>query len=161
MEALTKCVSCGSAGPFEAAFEDVSVRVGERTFTGPVGAKRCQNCGETYTDASGHVALSRRVALALIDAGDVSGPTFRFFRHTLGLTGAALASLLGVAPDTVSRWERGERGVDPLAWVTVAGLVLDELEDRPSTRRVLEAVQSGPPLAKAVRLEPALPASSR
>lgn len=128
--------------------------MGVHTFTGAVPAERCPKCGEVYTDASGHHAFARSVARALIDAGVVSGPVLRFFRHALGMTGASLAGLLGVAPDTLSRWERGERDVDRLAWATVAGLVLDELEERPRTRYVLEAMRTPcPPLAKAIRLE--------
>lgn len=153
----TPCVSCGFTGSFEVTTEDESVSVGGHTFTGAISAERCPQCGETYTDANGHTAFARSVAKTLIDAGEVSGPVFRFFRHTLGQTGASLAALLGVAPDTVSRWERGERDVDRLAWATVAGLVLDELEKRPRTRHVLEAIRTpGPPLAKAVRIEPLL-----
>lgn len=150
---LTKCVACGFAGPLETASEDESVTVGGHTFTGAVPAERCPQCGETYTDAEGHRALALSVARALIEAGEVSGVVFRFFRHSLGLTGAALAGLLGVAPDTVSRWERGERDVDRLAWATVAGLILDEIKEGPRMRDVLEAMRTpGPPLAKAVRL---------
>lgn len=150
---LTKCVACGFAGPLETASEDESVTVGGHTFTGAVPAERCPQCGETYTDAEGHRALALSVARALIEAGEVSGGVFRFFRHSLGLTGAALAGLLGVAPDTVSRWERGERDVDRLAWATVAGLILDEIKEGPRMRDVLEAMRTpGPPLAKAVRL---------
>jgi YgiT-type zinc finger domain-containing protein len=150
---LAKCVACGFAGPLEAASEDESVTVGAHTFTGVVPASRCPQCGETYTEADDHRALALSAARALIEAGEVSGGVLRFFRHSLGLTGAALAGLLGVASDTVSRWERGERDVDRLAWATVAGLILDELEERPRTRGVLEAMRTpGPPLAKAVRL---------
>jgi putative zinc finger/helix-turn-helix YgiT family protein len=158
---LTKCVACGFTGPLEAAFKDESVTVGGHTFTGAVPAERCPQCGETYTEAEGHRALALSTARALIEAGEVSGGVLRFFRHSLGLTGAALAELLGVAPDTVSRWERGERDVDRLAWATVAGLILDDLEERPRTRHVLEAIRTpGPPLAKAVRLDVGEPRSA-
>lgn len=150
---VTTCVACGFDGPMEASSSDESVTVCGHTFTGAVPAERCSQCGETYTEAEGHRALALSTARALIDAGEVNGAALRFFRHSLGLTGVSLASLLGVSPDTVSRWERDERGVDRLAWVAVAGLILDELEDRPRTRHVLDAMRTpGPPLARSVRL---------
>lgn len=150
----TKCIACGFNGPLETTIADESVSVGERTFSAALPAERCPSCGEIYTDARGHNFLARSVARFLIEAGEVSGPVFRFFRHTLGMTGASLAALLGVAPDTVSRWERGERDVDRLAWATVAGLVLDELEERSQTRYLLEAIGTPkPPIAKVVRLD--------
>ncbi|MCL2776604.1 MAG: type II toxin-antitoxin system MqsA family antitoxin [Polyangiaceae bacterium] len=155
---LSKCVSCGFAGKLEATSEDESVTVGSHTFTGVIPAERCPKCDEIYTDASDHRAFACHVARALIDAGEVSGSVFRFFRHTLGLTEASLANLLGVSADTVSRWERGQRDVDRLAWATVAGLVFDEIEERPRMRHVLEVMRTpGPPLAKAVRLDGARP----
>ncbi len=159
---MTKCVMCGFTGPLEAALEDSSVTVGDRTFTGGIPAERCPQCGETYTEKHGHQALALSAARALIEVGEVNGATLRFFRHSLGLTGAALAELLGVASDTVSRWERGERNVDRLAWATVAGLVLDELEERPRTRHVLDAIRTpGPPMAGEVRLTDPPPPSLR
>jgi YgiT-type zinc finger domain-containing protein len=120
---LNRCVSCDFAGPLEASGESATVTVSGHTFHGTIPAEKCPQCGEVYTDANGHEAFARRVARTLIEAGEVNGQTFRFLRHTLDLTGAALAGLLGVAPDTVSRWERGERDVDRLAWAAVAGLV--------------------------------------
>lgn len=151
--AMTKCVVCDFTGRLERVTEDESVAVAGHTFSGPIACERCPGCGETYSDASAHEAFARSVARALIDAGEVNGAVFRYFRHTLGLTGAALANLLEVAPDTVSRWERGERDVDRLAWATVAGLILDEADEHPRMRRVLEAMKTPrPPLARAVRI---------
>lgn len=41
---------------------------------------------------------------------------FKTHRDKLGLTQAALAMLLGVASNTVARWERGERPIsEPIA----------------------------------------------
>jgi DNA-binding transcriptional regulator YiaG len=36
-------------------------------------------------------------------------------RQQLGMTQEAFAEALGVHPDTISRWERGERGVSQMA----------------------------------------------
>ncbi len=37
----------------------------------------------------------------------------RQLRRRLGLSQAKLAALIGVAPNTVARWERGELGMKP------------------------------------------------
>ena len=37
----------------------------------------------------------------------------RQLRHRLGLSQAGFAALVGVAPNTVARWERGELGMRP------------------------------------------------
>ena len=48
--------------------------------------------------------------------GNVKGGTLRRIRKRLGLTQAALAKRLGVAPNTVARWERNELPIrEPMA----------------------------------------------
>ena len=41
----------------------------------------------------------------------VTGSQLRAIRQELGLTQAALAEAIGVRPNTVARWERGEIGI--------------------------------------------------
>jgi transcriptional regulator with XRE-family HTH domain len=46
----------------------------------------------------------------------VTGSQLRAIRRELGLTQAALAEAVGVRPNTVARWERGELGISkPMA----------------------------------------------
>ncbi len=69
-------------------------------------------------------------------------------RKSIPLSAASLAELLRVAPETVSRWETGERAVDRASWLVVRGLLLDlrarqdiaKLADEPPTRPVAIAV---------------------
>lgn len=63
---------------------------------------------------------------------EYSGTDLRADRRRLGLTQAALAARLGVTPNTIARWERGEIQMARAAWVRriVAGL-------RPVRRPVL------------------------
>ena len=44
-------------------------------------------------------------------------PVLREYREALGLSQATLASRLGVAPNTVSRWELGRMAIDRPEWV--------------------------------------------
>lgn len=46
----------------------------------------------------------------------MTGATFKRIRKTLALTQRALAEKIGVTPNTVARWERGEVGIaEPVA----------------------------------------------
>jgi predicted ATPase/DNA-binding CsgD family transcriptional regulator/DNA-binding XRE family transcriptional regulator len=60
-------------------------------------------------------------------AGPVLAPELRVRRRALGLSQAALARALGVASNTVARWERGERSIRSPELV---GLALQRLEGR-------------------------------
>lgn len=85
-------------------------------------------------------AVARHVA----EHGPVSGATMRYMRKSVPLSAANLAALLRVSPETVSRWETGERPVDRASWLVVRGLVLNpgsqsqiaELRDEPPSRAV-------------------------
>jgi len=125
---MERCVFCNFVGKFEPATTTEEAVIGERTFTADVAAERCPSCSEVYTPAGGPMAFGEALARQLIADGDVSGAAFRHLRYTLEMTGQALAETLGVTPETVSRWERGGRPVDRLAWATVATIVLEALE---------------------------------
>jgi repressor LexA len=43
----------------------------------------------------------------------MSGDELKRRREQLGMTQEQLAQALGVAPNTVARWERGERSIPP------------------------------------------------
>jgi DNA-binding transcriptional regulator YiaG len=127
---LERCALCGYAGAFELTATTDEALVGERVFRAEVAADRCPSCGEVFTPAEGAMAFGEAVARRLIMDGDVSGATFRYLRHTLGVTGPSLAESLGVTPEIVSRWERGDGDVDRLAWAVLAMLVLEATHPR-------------------------------
>lgn len=53
----------------------------------------------------------------------VEGSSLRSLRKRAGLSQAALAARLGVAPNTVARWERGERAIsEPIARLVILTL---------------------------------------
>jgi transcriptional regulator with XRE-family HTH domain len=62
----------------------------------------------------------------------VSPTELRARRNVLGLTQAGLAAMLGVSPNQVARWERGERG-----WPAYLELALAAIEAWPLLRRVV------------------------
>jgi transcriptional regulator with XRE-family HTH domain len=71
----------------------------------------------------------------------------------LGLSGASLAELLDVAPETVSRWESGKRPVDRAAVAVLGSLVVDSLNQRTETIDRLRALREPPKLGKTVHLD--------
>lgn len=56
-------------------------------------------------------------------------------RRRLHLTQAAMAALVGVAPNTVARWERGELAMRPTTARLVAFVVADYRRNRTKEKR--------------------------
>jgi DNA-binding XRE family transcriptional regulator len=147
-----KCIECKGSAFESTPFVD-EICVGDRVFTVTLSAHRCVACGEMQIpgDEVGRAELA--AARALAEAGEVSGESFKFIRHALGFTAAALAEELGVNVKTISRWEKGDGAVDTLAWLAVTGLVADTIDGRTTTHDRLRAVRERPGLARAVRLD--------
>lgn len=100
-----------------------------------VHGRRCDACGEILYDDAEVSRQERVVAEGVIARGVRTGEDFRYVRKAAGLKAVDVAALLGVRPETVSRWERGE-----LEFPRSAAFALGELYDRPRvTRDKLEA----------------------
>jgi putative zinc finger/helix-turn-helix YgiT family protein len=128
-------------------------KVAGHTFTAELAAEQCKVCGETYVDAADIEAFELAIARALAQSGASNGEAFRFMRKALGFTAVELGDLLGVAAETISRWETGQRDVDRGALVAVGSLVLDRIEGRTATIDRLRAIREPPRLAKVVAIE--------
>ena len=102
-----KCTNCGSERVIKAPIE-VTRHFGTESFIGEIrGARRCEACGATFTPAQALGKLERAIATKLAESGAHSPEAVKFMRKMAGLKSNALASLLGVKPETVSRWESG------------------------------------------------------
>ncbi|MBL8605566.1 MAG: helix-turn-helix domain-containing protein [Myxococcales bacterium] len=137
---MKQCVKCN--GALSATEVREEVRVAGATFAGLVRARRCDGCGEVYIAAEDAMRFDLRVARELGIRGAATGEAFKFMRKALAMRAADLAGLLGVAAETVSRWERGERSVDRAALTVVGALVVDKLEGRATTMKLLKAQQA-------------------
>jgi putative zinc finger/helix-turn-helix YgiT family protein len=74
-----------------------------------VEVRRCQNCGEITVSIPRIEELHRTLAMALIrQTGRLAPSEIRFLRKWLGWSGVDFAKHMGVAPETVSRWESME-----------------------------------------------------
>jgi DNA-binding transcriptional regulator YiaG len=74
----------------------------------------------------------RAAIVAFTEAPSVSGAMLRFARKTLGLKQAELGARIGASLESVSRWEREERPMEPWVPLAVLGLVREKLMPPPS-----------------------------
>lgn len=77
---------------------------------------RCTRCDESEVVIPRIEALHRLIARALIEKSTrLTGAEVRFLRKSLGWSGTALARHMGVALETVSRWENASAPIGPQA----------------------------------------------
>lgn len=103
------CPKCGAAlGPHVE-------HVGRHSIPDPtVPHRECGECGwGSEMSLQDLAAFERRAArVILLDVAEPDVAVYRYARKSLGLKQAELAALLGVAPETVSRWETGAQAMD-------------------------------------------------
>jgi YgiT-type zinc finger domain-containing protein len=95
--------------------------------------KVCSSCGERYYQAKDLVAAEDAVTRELVARGIRDGAVFKCLRKALGLKATELADLLGVTPETISRWENGHNQADRAVWATLDLLVNDHQASRTTT----------------------------
>lgn len=104
--------------------------VAGRILTTTVLAEKCPSCGETYITPAVLKQARDQTATSLAREGLPHGESFRRFRETLGLKAADLADVLGIAPETICRWEKGRREMDRFVWFLVAQFVLERVDKK-------------------------------
>jgi len=148
---LPRCHAC--KGELVDATSTETWTVAGQCFEVTLPTQRCLACGEETFAASALVRAERAVARALIDSGMHSGDVVRWVRKSAGLRAVDLAELLGVAPETVSRWENDKHPIDRASWATLAALATEGL-DGPTAAR-LRAAASPAQLPPVLRLDTA------
>jgi DNA-binding transcriptional regulator YiaG len=99
---------------------------------------KCSSCGELVFAYDEQAHNDRATAAALVKRGVRTGVDFKFVRKMADFKATEIAELLGVRPETVSRWERGEVDLPKMA-----AFAIGELYERPRvTREKLEALAS-------------------
>lgn len=150
---MRNCVSCG--GELVTAIGEERIDVGGVTFAADVPHEACSTCGERYLAADDLERLELAAAVELARIGRRTGSALRFMRKALGFRAKELAELLGVAPETFSRWETGDREPDAHAFALVGGLAADRLDGSERTASLLRGAREPAKVlpAGAVRLE--------
>jgi putative zinc finger/helix-turn-helix YgiT family protein len=147
-----KCPTCEGQRWKQGTAHHVEV-VDGRKFKAELAAKICAKCGEAIVSIDELDRFEVEVALALARAGAHSGDAIRAMRKAIGLSATALAGLLDVSLETISRWEHGERDAPLSAVATLGAMVLDHAAGSTVTADRLRALRKGPRLAKVVRIE--------
>jgi DNA-binding transcriptional regulator YiaG len=117
------CYACKGTNfkrqPIELVIRVGSHDVVDRSMSLPV----CQSCGEYVIPADKHENAELRAALvALSDAPNTTGEMLKYARKALGFTQIEFAEQLSTTGESISRWEREERPMEP--WVKLAALAL-------------------------------------
>lgn len=145
------CQNCGFAELEQTEVTD-SFQVDHHLFEAKLPSLRCPKCGTTYTHGPAVEAFERAAAVILVRYGQMSGPIARFLRKVLGLRAKDLAGLLDVTPETVSRWENGERDVARSAAALLGAMVLDLEAGRSTALDALQALREPRQLAERIEV---------
>lgn len=90
-----------------------------------VETRRCASCGWNGAVIPYVDELHRALAMALIEQKTrLHGHEYRYLRKYLGHSGVDFAGLIGVAPETLSRWENEKEAVPPPADRVIRLMVL-------------------------------------
>lgn len=102
-------------------------------FSATLPAWRCSDCDHVVVDEHVSRAFERGIAVDVAQRGPTNGETFRFLRARLALSSAELAAILEVEPVVLRRWEDDATNVERVAWLVVAGLVLESIDANASS----------------------------
>lgn len=144
MNTTRKCPTCGATGTLAEGTTEHTEALGPRVFVATLPALVCSNCGESIVRGDDLHAFERARTSVLIAEGASDGAALRYVRKTAQLTAAELARLLGVAPETVSRWENDVQAPDRATVALLGALALDAQEGRTTTRDRLDAMATAP-----------------
>lgn len=116
MESPMKCVECGAMMKVRKEnyrYEESGLK---HVTLLAVDVARCQRC-DNYEISIPHIEdLHRLIARTLIDKTTrFTGEEVRFLRKSLGWSGSDFAKHMGVAEETVSRWENDAAPIGPQA----------------------------------------------
>ena len=126
-------------------------KIAGRTYTVDVPVHVAED-GELVVSARDAAGGDLAIAAAIAAEGPVLGETFSWMRRAIGLQAKVLAELLDVRPESVSRWERGERPMDRAAWLLLADIVLDKAGRRLPAMELMSRIANNSAPPKEIRV---------
>ncbi len=133
-----KCHACG-ATPLVESTTTMKRAFGEQVYTAELPATACPACGEAVVEGDVLARYDAALTHALVRHGQPGAAAVKWLRKAARLTGAELAALLGVTPESVSRWENDRTAMDRATWVTLGALAIEAEEGRSDTADMLRA----------------------
>ena len=144
-----KCADCdGRSSPTR---QQQLVIVAGRRFVVTLPAQSCRSCG-VRVDPASRERMEIEIACELAREGPAVGETFRFMRRALRMRALDVAELLGITPETISRWENEQRSVDRAAWIALGSIVLERARQSTSTLERLRTFAKPAVTAKSIRI---------
>ena len=109
-------MACGAPMKEQRGDFDYSSLSGLPVVLSGVTIARCARCGEEEVEIPRIEGLHLLLARALMrKPAPLTPGEFRFLRTWLGHSSVDFAAIVGVRPETVSRWEHGGRSIPPTA----------------------------------------------
>ncbi len=120
-----KCVECGGALRAARATHHYVESGLPNVFLRGVEVRKCEDCGHVEVAIPNLSGLHTSLAHAIVARNSaMTREEFRFLRQFLGHSSQDFAKMLGVTPETMSRWQSGKheipRSVDLLVRFLVA-----------------------------------------
>ena len=113
----------------------------------------CSECGEIFPEIIGINELHKQIGLALVKKrSQLKGKEIRFIRKLLGFNEKKFASIMGVDPVSVSRWENSKADVGMTSDKLIRMLFIQSLEEE-CNKVARDAVGLISSLRKKVELE--------
>lgn len=147
---MQKCPHCD--GSIARSTKEQSCTVGTTRFVARVPAFSCRKCRALFLLGRSLERFELEAACVIALRASPNGERLRFLRKTLGMRAIALAGLLQVTAETLSRWEHDQRGIDVNAWLTVGSLVLEKAKRAPQTLERLQALAKSGDLPATIRV---------
>ena len=111
-----------------------------------VEVRKCQECGEEEVAIPNLAGLHRCIAANLVvRKSALTGAELRFLRQFLGHSSKDFAKILGVAAETVTRWQTADRAVPPAVDRAVRLLVMHTPPRTDYSAELFAAIKPNPP----------------
>ena len=141
-----KCSSCGGVSKVTATTHRYVESGLPSVVLSGVQVRTCAACGEHEVAIPNLAGLHRSIALSIVHRRSaLTGAELRFLRQFLGRSSKDFAKILGIVPETFTRWQTGERVITPAADRLVRLLVLHTQPRTDYSEEMLAAIRPTPP----------------